>query len=198
MAHWRMGEPRAGGRDAYVGSHTLKPCGAGARVCYEPPPMPVLTAREVTKAYGLRPLFENATFTIRRGEKVALLGPNGTGKSTLLARPRRPRAARYGEHRPPARRHDPLPPAGARARPRRVARARSRARASRSGTRRSRATTRSRTRIGEGETTTRCMAEQASLAEDVERLGGWSRDHEVDEILAPPRRRATSSARSAR
>ncbi|MBX3219020.1 MAG: ATP-binding cassette domain-containing protein [Labilithrix sp.] len=44
----------------------------------------VLTAHAVTKAYGLRPLFDNATFTIRRGEKVALLGPNGTGKSTLL------------------------------------------------------------------------------------------------------------------
>ena len=46
--------------------------------------MPVLTARDVTKAYGQRPLFDKATFTIRRGEKVALLGPNGTGKSTLL------------------------------------------------------------------------------------------------------------------
>src|SRR3954469_24257895 len=46
--------------------------------------MPVLTARDVTKAFGLKPLFNKATFTIRRGEKVALLGPNGTGKSTLL------------------------------------------------------------------------------------------------------------------
>src|SRR6187200_799653 len=46
--------------------------------------MPVLTAHAVTKAYGLKPLFDAATFTIRRGEKVALLGPNGTGKSTLL------------------------------------------------------------------------------------------------------------------
>src|ERR1700709_372625 len=43
--------------------------------------MPVLTAHSVTKAYGLRPLFDQATFTIRRGEKVALLGPNGTGKT---------------------------------------------------------------------------------------------------------------------
>src|SRR5436189_1185434 len=46
--------------------------------------MPVLTARAVTKCYGLSPLVKEATFTIRRGEKVALLGPNGTGKSTLL------------------------------------------------------------------------------------------------------------------
>ena len=121
-----------------------EPCGAGARVCYEPPPMPVLTAHAVTKAYGLQPLFESATFTIRRGEKVALLGPNGTGKSTLAARPRRPRAARHGQHRSPARRLDPLSPAGARARPDAHARARSRARASRSGTPRRCATTRSR------------------------------------------------------
>src|SRR4051812_5075156 len=46
--------------------------------------MPILSARGLHKAYGARPLLTDATFTLRRGEKAALLGPNGTGKSTLL------------------------------------------------------------------------------------------------------------------
>jgi ATP-binding cassette subfamily F protein 3 len=36
------------------------------------------------KSYGDHPVFENATFTINRGEKVAFAGKNGEGKSTLL------------------------------------------------------------------------------------------------------------------
>ena len=46
--------------------------------------MPILSARGLNKAYGARPLMTDATFTLKRGEKAALLGPNGTGKSTLL------------------------------------------------------------------------------------------------------------------
>ncbi|WP_394833932.1 ABC-F family ATP-binding cassette domain-containing protein [Pendulispora rubella] len=46
--------------------------------------MPILSARGLNKAYGARPLLTDATFTLKRGEKAALLGPNGTGKSTLL------------------------------------------------------------------------------------------------------------------
>lgn len=46
--------------------------------------MPILSARGLDKAYGARPLLKDATFTLKRGEKAALLGPNGTGKSTLL------------------------------------------------------------------------------------------------------------------
>ena len=144
--------------------------------------MPVLTAHSITKAYGLRPLFDKATFTIRRGEKVALLGPNGTGKSTLLRvlaglEPldtgdidrRRDATILYLPQEPEL---DPLRT------PREIAReglslwhaAKSRY-------------DEVSHRIGEGEMTDALMAEQASLAEDVERLGGWSRDHEVDEIL---------------
>jgi ATP-binding cassette subfamily F protein 3 len=36
------------------------------------------------KSYGDHLVFENATFTINRGEKVAFVGKNGEGKSTLL------------------------------------------------------------------------------------------------------------------
>jgi ATP-binding cassette, subfamily F, member 3 len=43
----------------------------------------VLFIDDVAKSYD-KQLFENATFEIKRGEKVALLGPNGIGKTTLL------------------------------------------------------------------------------------------------------------------
>ncbi len=46
--------------------------------------MPVLSARELEKAYGPQTLFSGIDLTIRRGEKAGLLGINGTGKSTLL------------------------------------------------------------------------------------------------------------------
>jgi ATP-binding cassette subfamily F protein uup len=47
--------------------------------------MPVLlTAENLTKAYGSRPLFENLSFTISDGDHVGLVGPNGSGKSTLM------------------------------------------------------------------------------------------------------------------
>ncbi len=47
--------------------------------------MPVLlTAENLTKAYGARPLFENLSFTLDEGDHVGLVGPNGSGKSTLL------------------------------------------------------------------------------------------------------------------
>ena len=144
--------------------------------------MPVLTARDVTKAYGLRPLFNQATFTIRRGEKVALLGPNGTGKSTLLrilaglepldtgSIDRRKDASILYLPQEPV-----LDPTRT---PREIAR---------EGlalwhAAKERYDEVSR-RIGEGEVDDAILTEQATLAEDVERLGGWSRDHEVDEVL---------------
>ena len=41
-------------------------------------------ADDVTKRYGDHTVFEHATFTIKRGEKVAFVGKNGEGKSTLV------------------------------------------------------------------------------------------------------------------
>jgi ATP-binding cassette subfamily F protein 3 len=39
---------------------------------------------EVRKDYGEHTVFSNVTFTIKRGEKVAFVGKNGEGKSTLV------------------------------------------------------------------------------------------------------------------
>jgi ATP-binding cassette subfamily F protein uup len=44
----------------------------------------LLSARELTHAFGARPLFERVSFTLSEGERVGLIGPNGAGKSTLL------------------------------------------------------------------------------------------------------------------
>lgn len=44
----------------------------------------VLNIRNVKKSFNGDVLFENATFGITRGEKVALIGVNGIGKTTLL------------------------------------------------------------------------------------------------------------------
>lgn len=44
----------------------------------------VLKVENLAKSYGSLKLFENANFEIKRGEHVAILGNNGTGKTTLL------------------------------------------------------------------------------------------------------------------
>lgn len=44
----------------------------------------VLEMNDLSKTYGDRTLFESVNITVGRGEKIALLGPNGVGKSTLL------------------------------------------------------------------------------------------------------------------
>ena len=44
----------------------------------------VLELNQIGKSYDDRCLFKEVSITIGRGEKIALLGPNGVGKSTLL------------------------------------------------------------------------------------------------------------------
>ena len=44
----------------------------------------VLHVTELSKSYGNLSLFSNLNFEIKRGEKVAIIGNNGTGKTTIL------------------------------------------------------------------------------------------------------------------
>ena len=44
----------------------------------------VLTVEGLSKAFGSQRLFEKVDFEIKRGEHVAIIGDNGTGKTTLL------------------------------------------------------------------------------------------------------------------
>jgi ATP-binding cassette subfamily F protein uup len=47
--------------------------------------MPLLTLDHVSHAYGYLPLLEDVSLRVDAGERLALIGRNGTGKSTLLS-----------------------------------------------------------------------------------------------------------------
>lgn len=46
--------------------------------------MNILTVDKITKSYGERKIFDEADFFLEAGDKVGIIGINGTGKSTLL------------------------------------------------------------------------------------------------------------------
>ncbi|MEF3305776.1 ABC-F family ATP-binding cassette domain-containing protein [Paenibacillus sp. GYB003] len=46
--------------------------------------MNLLTAERLSKSFGMKRLFEDVSLSIGEGEKIGLIGVNGTGKSTLL------------------------------------------------------------------------------------------------------------------
>ena len=47
--------------------------------------MPIVTLADAELAYGLHPLLDGAELSIEPGERIGLIGRNGTGKSSLLA-----------------------------------------------------------------------------------------------------------------
>ena len=46
--------------------------------------MNYLSVENISKNYGERVLFENISFGLSKGNKVALIANNGAGKSTML------------------------------------------------------------------------------------------------------------------
>ena len=43
-----------------------------------------LQIESISKAYGPKVLFEHIGFNVNEGDKIALIAPNGTGKTSLL------------------------------------------------------------------------------------------------------------------
>ncbi len=76
----RLAELRAERRDAIARTGT-------AKMDFEAAPLSgklVVEAEDVAKAFGDRTLVRDFSIRIGRGERVALVGPNGVGKTTLL------------------------------------------------------------------------------------------------------------------
>lgn len=46
--------------------------------------MHYVSVENLTKSFGVKPLFSNITFHINEGDKIAIIAKNGSGKSTLL------------------------------------------------------------------------------------------------------------------
>jgi len=46
--------------------------------------MNILSLENISKNYGIAPLFENVTFGIEERDKIGIIGANGSGKTTLL------------------------------------------------------------------------------------------------------------------
>ena len=47
--------------------------------------MNLVTIEHLTKSYTERLLFDDTSFSINEGEKIGLIGVNGTGKSTPVS-----------------------------------------------------------------------------------------------------------------
>ena len=144
--------------------------------------MPVLSARNLSKSFGAQTLFSEVSLTVTRGERVGLLGVNGTGKSTLLRvladiepcdsgviERRRDASILYLPQEPVL---DPDKT------PRQIVE---------SGlvlwheaTARYADVTRRMESEGASDA---LLAEQAELADRIERLGGWERGHVVEDVL---------------
>ena len=47
-------------------------------------PKPILTIKNLTKTYGQNVIFQHLDLTVNEGDTIVIIGPSGTGKSTLL------------------------------------------------------------------------------------------------------------------
>ena len=59
----------------------------------------VLSVENLSKSFGTQNLFKNISFEIKRGEHIAIIGDNGTGKTTLLRDACRSLSEAHDDHR---------------------------------------------------------------------------------------------------
>ncbi len=52
--------------------------------CCRPSGKTVLEVKSISKAYGAKQVLTDVSFTLNKGDRLAVIGPNGIGKSTLL------------------------------------------------------------------------------------------------------------------
>jgi ABC transport system ATP-binding/permease protein len=149
--------------------------------------VPVISAQDLHKAFGVQTILDGVTLTIRSGERVGLLGVNGSGKSTLArilagreiadsgtVSKRKGAEVLYLDQNPTFE-----PGHTAREAVLSGMKAWSEARA-----RHEALSVKLATSTGDdGDATDRLLTEQTEAAADVERLGGWDREHQVDAML---------------
>jgi len=145
--------------------------------------VPILTATDLHKSFGLQRILGGATLSIHTGERVGLVGVNGSGKSTLariLAGVEAPDAGTLARRRGAEILYlDQDPNFEATLTPRQIvegglaAWSEAKARHDHASTALSR---------GHGDLAT-LVTEQEQAAADVERLGGWDMAHEVESIM---------------
>ncbi|MHA7836075.1 MAG: ABC-F family ATP-binding cassette domain-containing protein [bacterium] len=147
--------------------------------------MPVLDATDLCKNVGNRVLLRDVTLTLRRSERVGLVGRNGAGKSTLgrvLAGLEEPDSGRIARRRGARVGYLPQEP---RLEPGRTIRDVVLESLAEWNAMRSRfdALTESLSRETGSAALERLAAEQAEVGEALERLGGWEREHEAEAIV---------------
>jgi ATP-binding cassette subfamily F protein uup len=144
--------------------------------------VPVLSVRQLSKAFGPQTLFENISLTVTRGERVGLVGINGTGKSTLLkvlAGVEPPDTGTIERRRDSNTLYLPQEPRldGALS-PRQIVE--SGLAAWKTATLRYGEVSE---QLGTAADPTALLDEQANLVDRIEQLGGWERGHEVLDML---------------
>jgi len=153
--------------------------GLGARLSR---PMPILDAANLRKVVADRTLLDDVTLTIRRGEKVGLVGQNGSGKSSLarvlagIDEVDGGRISRRRESTVGYLAQEPVFPAGQTVRDVVLASLTEWNRLRH----RFEALTEALGETSDVDEQTRLAAEQAEIGDALEREGGWEREHEAE------------------